>query len=122
MLVLVVMEAQIARLAILLLVLLHVAISCALGGWFIVGQRQYIREYRRVHRLTSKELPLSDEIQYGEYFPFNYWRGQTALLDAYFISQADNALERKRQRTFWRMGLTLMYWVIGSIALLVMFS
>lgn len=114
-------ETQIGRLAVVLLALLHVAISCMLGVWFVVGQRQYIREYRHIHGLTSEELPLSDEIQIGENYSLN-WRRQAALLDAYFISQADATLERKRQQMFWRIGLTLIYWFTGTIALLVIFS
>lgn len=119
--VLVIADNPIARLAVLFLVLLHATISCALGVWFVTGQRHYIRAYRRVHRLTVEDLPLSDELDTRElYLP--EWRRQAAFLNAYFTPQADDALERKRRRTFWRIGLTLAYWLIGGIALLAIIS
>ncbi len=92
--------------------------------WMILGQREYIHQYRIVHRLTPTEMPLSDELRADQLqqFPFGLPQGYGDKFEAMFTSQANIQLERMRQHMFVRIGVALFYALSGMILFLIVSS
>lgn len=90
---------------------------------FTITQRQYLRMYRVVHRLTSRELPLSDELltEYTRRSSASIFEIQRVRFDALLTEQSDVPLEQLRRRVFIQLATAVTYGISGLI-LLVLFS
>ncbi len=103
--------------------LLWIAGFVILVARFTITQRQYLRMYRVVHKLTSRELPLSEELltEYTRPSSASMFAIQRVRYDALLTEQSDVALERLRRRIFIQLATAIAYGVSGLI-LLVLFS
>ena len=106
-------------------VLVWVAGFIAVMLWMVLGQREYIRRYRLVHRLRPDELPLSDEMTADQLrrLPFGLpTKGYDDRFEVLFTAQADYQLEQQRQRMLLRMAAAAGYGLGGIILLLIVSS
>lgn len=111
------------RLLLLIISLLWIAGLLIVMTRFTITQRQYLRMYRVVHRLTSRELPLSDELltEYTRRSSASIFEIQRVRFDALLTEQSDVPLEQLRRRVFIQLATAVAYGISGLI-LLVLFS
>jgi len=90
---------------------------------FTIAQRQYLRMYRIVHKLTARELPLSEELltEYTRPSSASMFEIQRVRYDALLTEQSDVDLERLRRRIFIQLATAIAYGMSGLL-LLVLFS